>query len=342
METTEKGEENDMNAIAQRITASPAATPAEMAMRIKQEAPTLAGLNPDQLEQIARMVIAQRLVAELNTAVNLAGIDWQAEKETFLSNAGKSNSVHTRTGYRSALSRLETWTASRGINPLELTPAQADDFIYSLKAEGRAPASVRLDTAAASSFYTFLHRRHTAIENPFRGTKARPAKKDVKEKAIPDAKEVKAVIAALPPMEAAAVSVMAYRGLRAGALPTLSIAGGRFAAHSKGKDIAGELPPAALKAIKAAALPLRSPFAAPDGYKADNWTNTLEKRIAKATGELHQAGKIRAAYSCHDLRHFFAVTDYQKNHDIHRLCKLLDHASIQVTETYLKSLNVEL
>jgi integrase len=143
-------------------------------------------------------------------------------------------------------------------------------------------------------------------------------------------------------MEAAAASVMAYRGLRAGALPTLSIAGGKFTAHSKGKDIAGELPPAALKAIKAAALPLRAPFAVPDGYKPENWTNTLEKRIAKATGELHKAGKIRAAYSCHALRHFFAVTDYRKNNDIHRLCKLLDHASIQVTETYLKSINVEL
>jgi hypothetical protein len=88
-------------------------------------------------------------------------------------------------------------------------------------------------------------------------TKARPAKKPVRETAIPDAKEVKALIAALPPMEAAA----------------------------------------ALKAIEAAALPLRSPFAAPEGYKAANWTDTLEKRIAAKTKELHQAGKLKAAYS---------------------------------------------
>jgi site-specific recombinase XerD len=342
VKTTEKGEENDMNAIAQRITAIPATTPAEMAMRIKREAPALADLNQEQLEQIARMVIAQRLAADLNKKVDMAGVDWQAEKETFLSNAGKSNSVHTRTGYRAALGRLETWTASRGISPLELTPALADDWIYSLKAEGRAPASIRLDTAAASSFYTFLHRRHTAIENPFRGTKARPAKKDVKKKAIPDAREVKAIIAALSPMEAAAASVMAYRGLRAGALPTLSIAGGKFTGYSKGKDIDGELPQAALKALEAAGLPLRAPFAVPDGYKPENWTNTLEKRIVKATKELYQARKIRAAYSCHALRHFYAVTEYQKSNDIHRIKELLGHASIQVTETYLKSLKVEL
>lgn len=331
-----------MNAIAQRVTESPAANPAEMAMRIKREAPTLADLNPEQLEQIARMVMAQRLAAELSTAVNLAGIDYEKEKAVFLENAGRTNSVHTRIGYRSALSRLDAWATRQGTTALELTPAQADDFIYSLKAEGRASASVRLDTAAVSSFFTFMERRHTAVKNPFRGTKARPERQAKKTPDIPDAKEVKAVIAALPPMEAAAAAVMAYRGLRAGALATLSIAGGKFTGHSKGKDIRGELPAAALTVIQAAGLPLRSPFAVPDGYKPENWTNTLEKRIVKTTKELHRAGKIKAAYSCHDLRHFYAVSEYGKDKDIHRISRLLDHSSIQVTEVYLQSLNVKL
>jgi site-specific recombinase XerD len=337
VETKENQGENDMTAIVARagqeirdLAATLAAFPSPERWTQEQKA---------QAVQFAALLeTAQKMIA----VKGIAGIDWQVEKETFLSNAGKTNSAHTRTGYRAALGKLETWTATRAINPLELSPAQADDFIYALKAEGRAPASIRLDTAAASSFYTFLHRRHTAIENPFRGTKARPAKKAVRVTAIPDAKEVKAIITALPPMEAAAAAVMAYRGLRAGALPTLSIAGGKFTGHSKGKDIDGELPQAALKAIQAAGLPLRAPFSAPEGYKAENWTNTLEKRIVKTTKKLHQAGKIKAAYSCHDLRHFYAATEYRKNHDIHRLCKLLAHASIQVTETYLKSIKVEL
>jgi hypothetical protein len=70
-----KGKEKNMNAIAKRIAAAPAATTAEMALRIKREAPTLANLAPDQLDQIARLVMTQRLADELNTAVNLAGID---------------------------------------------------------------------------------------------------------------------------------------------------------------------------------------------------------------------------------------------------------------------------
>jgi integrase len=128
---------------------------------------------------------------------------------------------------------------------------------------------------------------------------------------------------------------MAYRGLRAGALPTLSIAAGKFTGHSKGKDISGTLPAAACKAITSAALPLRSPF-------AGILPNTLEHRIARAFAKLHRTGKVKAAYSCHDLRHFYAVSEYRKDKDIHRLCGLLGHASIAVTETYLKSINVEL
>ena len=268
---------------------------------------------------------AQKVIA----AANVAGIDYSAEKQTFLENAGQTKSTHTRTAYQSGLTRLETWAARQGVNILELTPAGADDFIYSLR--DRAAASIRLDTAAASSFFTWLHRRHTAIDNPFRGTKARPVKKAAKKIEIPAAPEIETIIRELPRYEAAAAAIMAYRGLRAGALPSLSISGGKFTGHSKGKDITGTLLPAALGAIKAAGLPLRGPF-------AGVLPNTLEKRISRGIEKIYKAGKIKAAYSCHDLRHFFALTEYRKNKDIYRLSKLLGHASIQVTEHYLKGL----
>ncbi|MDR0322053.1 MAG: site-specific integrase [Treponema sp.] len=322
--------EKDMNQIAQRITGTPAGSPQEMAMRIKREAPTLADLNNEQLEQIARLVMTQRLTAELNKQVNLAGINYTAEKKTFLNSAGKTKSEHTRRAYSAGLERLEKWTAAQGINILELTPAQADDFIYALNGN-RSAASIRLDTAAASSFYTWLHRRHNAIDNPFRGTKARPVKKAVKKIEVPTAAELKTIIKELPKYESAAVSVMAYRGLRAGALATMSINGGRFTAYSKGKDITGELPTSALAAIKKAGLPLRGAFS---GISS----NTLEKKIARSIARLHQAGKINAAYSAHDLRHFYAITEYKTDRDIHRVSKLLGHASIQVTELYLRGL----
>jgi len=320
-----------MNAIAQRVTATPAANVQDMALRIAREAPTLADLNGEQLEQIARMVMTQRLTQEMSAAANLAGIDYRAEKETFLDNAGRTGSKHTSRGYRAGLDRLEAYAERAHITPLELTPARADDFIYSLKGEAAA-ASVRRDVAACSSFFTWLERRHEGIKNPFRGTKARPAKKAKKELAIPNAAEVKKILAALPAFEAAAVSVMAFRGLRIGGLPGMEITGERFKTRSKGKDISGTLPDKVMAALKAHDAPDRKrPFA---GITEE----ALARRIEYHIGKLHQAGKIKAAYSCHDFRHFFAITEYRKDKDIYRVKKLLDHASIQVTESYLRGL----
>ena len=320
-----------MNAIAKRITASPAASPAEMALRIKREAPGLADLAPDQLEMIAKLVMTQRLAAELHTAVNIAGIDWQKEKTKFLDNAGQEQSAHTRRGYSNALGKLEAWAGGHGINPLELTAAQADDFIYSLKASGSASASVRLAAAAASSFYTFLHRRHEEIDNPFRGTKARPKEKAARPLAIPSAPEVETILRELPPVWAAAVSLMAGLGLRCGALPGLSIKGGRFVSHSKGKDISGEITEEITERIKAAGLPLREPF-------AGRTTNSIELAIGYYIKKLFQEGKVSAAYSCHDFRHYFAVSHYRKHRDIYAVQRALNHASIAITERYLRSI----
>jgi hypothetical protein len=72
---------------------------------------------------------------------------------------------------------------------------------------------------------------------------------------------VKTILAELPPFEAAAVAVLAFRGLRVGALPELTLRGNKFTSRSKGKDIAGELPETALEAIRKAGLDMRRPFA---------------------------------------------------------------------------------
>jgi integrase len=60
--------------------------------------------------------------------------------------------------------------------------------------------------------------------------------------------------------------------------------------------------------------------------------------IRKRTPKLAEAGTISAAYSAHDFRHLYAVTEYRKDLDIYRVSKLLGHASTQVTEDYLRGL----
>jgi len=288
----------------------------------------------EQKEQTVKFAALLQTAQQVIVKSGLVGIDYEIEKIKFLDNASKTNSKHTRTSYNTSLKRLDEWTAKQGISTLELTPAQADDFIYALRAEGLSPSVIRSAISACSAFFTFLHRRHTAIDNPFRGTKARPERKAVKKIAIPNTQEVKVIINALPKMESAAVSVMAFRGLRAGALVEMVISGNTFTSTSKSKNISGTLPINTIKAIKKAGLDNKKPFV---GILA----NTLEHRIAYAIKKLHKAGKVSAIYSCHDFRHFFAVTEYSKDKDIYRLKRLLDHASIQVTENYLKSINVD-
>jgi len=212
-----------------------------------------------------------------------------------------------------------------------LKAKDADDFAYTLSAEGRSPSSVRLDLASASSFFTFLERRFEAIRNPFRGTKARPAPKDVKKAVYPSLDEAMTILDALAPDVRAATAVLIYRGLRVGALPSLTIRGGRFSGRSKGKDISGEMPTQAITAIRGAGLSLSRPF--------EGTTETkLADGIRRKTAILEAEGKINATYSAHDFRHLYAVTEYRKNKDIYRLSKLLGHASIQVTERYLRGL----
>ena len=319
----------------------------ELAIRAGQEIQDMAAMlaafpSPDKWPhelkmKVVQMAAIQETTDNIRAAAKLAGINYSTEKETFLENAGRTQSTHTRAAYRAALNRLDAWAAWQKINPLELTPAQADDFIYSLRHDKNqktgaaySAARDRLIVSAASAFFTWLERRHAGIKNAFRGIKARPALK-YNRPDVPSALEVETIIRELPADLAAAAAVMAYRGLRAGALPSLTISGGKFSGHSKGKDIAGELPSVALEAIKTAALPLRGPFSGLN-------VNTLEKRIARAIARFHKTGKVQGNYSAHDLRHFYAITEYGKDKDIYRVMRLLGHASIQVTANYLRGL----
>jgi site-specific recombinase XerD len=309
----------------------PEAPVKEMAQKIAREAPELADLNAWQLEKIARMVVFHRLAEALDGAATRAAIDYPAEKELFLKNAGRSGSRHTRITYRAGLGKLEAYAGRAQLSPLEMTPARADDFIYDLKGS-LAPATVRRDVAACSTFFTWLERRHEGLKNPFRGTRARPALRPQKVLEIPDEHEVEIILSAQPPWESAAVAVLALRGLRIGAMPSLTLWGSRFQAHSKGQKLFGELPPRALGAIQALkGIDPHRPFAKilPD---------TLAHRIAYHTSKLHRQWRIRSNFSCHDFRHFFAVTEYRKNHDLRRLQKLLGHGGLSTTNNYLRSL----
>ncbi len=262
--------------------------------------------------------------------IKIASIDYDGEKDLFLSSF---KSIATKDAYCRSLNRAEEYAETLGISVLEFTPAQADDFIYSLK--DRSPLSIRRDAAAVSSFFTFLERRHESVSNPFRGTKARPSKKTVRNEAYPDAEEVDYIVNHMSNKELSAiVYIMAHRGLRVGAFRNLSIKDGRFKTISKNKEYRGTFSEDILDKLKEAGVNLYSPF------KDYATTVSLKSKIKYEVEKMYLAGKIKAPYSAHDFRHFFAVSEYKKDCDIYRVSKLLNHANIAITEQYLKGLNV--
>ncbi|GHU12497.1 hypothetical protein FACS1894161_0860 [Spirochaetia bacterium] len=180
-----------------------------------------------------------------------------------------------------------------------------------------------------------MERRYSVIKNPIRGTKARPGVKTVKEIEIPNDIEMFTILNELPELEKMAVYIMAYRGLRVGALNKLKVWGVKYQSYSKGKNIYGEFPIEVIANIKSSELNNKTPF-------ETLTTNALKLRIYRQTLKLQKQGKINAAYSAHDFRHYFAVSEYHKDKDIYKLSKMLDHTNISITENYLKTLKIDI
>ena len=302
--------------------------------KLAHEVPELADLDPGTLEKVARVALLDEVKGKLRKAADLERIDYPGERERFLQRASRTGSARTRDLYGRALGRLEAFCSAQGISPLELSPARADDWIADLRGQGRAPATVNVDVAAASSFWTWLERRHAELKNPFRGTKARPARKAARKLAIPTDLEIRLLESEADPILRAAIVMMSQAGLRVGALPSLSITGARWTATTKGKEQSGKVPEEAREAIQRAGLSLRRPF-------ADLTATKILLRFAYLVKKLHAAGKLQALYSVHDLRHAFAVRVYESTHDVYQVEKALGHANVGVTETYLRSIGVE-
>jgi site-specific recombinase XerD len=289
------------------------------------QTPSLETLGREELKQVAKAVVFDSLKDDLKQRVELEKINYADKRIAFLARASK-RSIATFKTYSVALSALEAWAERKGLQVLEMKFKDADAFIDSL--EG-ASSSIRLKVAACSSFFTFLDRETEGrIRNPFRGTKARPKRK-TSEPIVPTIEEIEIIRESVAPAIQAAITAMVEHGLRVGALASLTIWDGRYKAFSKGKEISGTISETSIKAIKKAGLDAKKPFA---GLSEDGVRNAFRY----ASGKLYKAGKIKAAYSVHDLRHYFAINEYRKDKDIYRLKILLGHASIQVTETYLQ------
>jgi integrase len=112
----------------------------------------------------------------------------------------------------------------------------------------------------------------------------------------------------------------------------LVIDGNKFSCYSKGKAVDGVISDKLVKILKGKVSLDRLIM----GMHARN----VKRSVRYYVGKLYARGELRAWYSCHDFRHFFAIREYGKDKDIWRVSRLLCHHSLASTERYLKGLNV--
>ena len=245
----------------------------------------------------------------------------------------------------------------------ELTTLEADKFIQSsflnkplshgtlnMCGADRSSASIRRDASCIGAFYSFVQRiSNNEIANPFRGTRAKPAFKSVKELNVPSKEDVSAILNSkeIPRKLKAAIAIMALRGIRVGGLPSLIIdyANQSFSTTSKGKLYNGHL----TETESLGDIPVLNFFRVFEGKKKpfnDMNAPQIKMQVAYWMQKLCKEGVISNCYSCHDFRHHYAVAQYRGDYtdinkgDIYKLKVLLNHSCISITETYLKTLNL--
>ncbi|MCZ9945972.1 site-specific integrase [Brachyspira hyodysenteriae] len=262
-------------------------------------------------------------------------IDYETEKENFFKQCSKTKSNHTKRQYRNGLNKLEEYCSMNNKNILFIKAREADDFITEVNSSELSNLSIRALVSSCSSFFSFLERRYPFMKNPFRGTKTRPPVKNKKRLEVPTKKEIELIIKDISdPLIKVAIIFIMECGVRVGALPKLEIRNNKYYSYSKGKEISWKVTDKIIKLIKQNNLSFNNPF-------KNKSSEVIRNIFYRSSKRLYNQGKIKAAYSIHDIRHYFAVTLYKQTKDIELIRQALNHSSIAITGIYLKSLEVE-
>lgn len=262
-------------------------------------------------------------------------IDYETEKENFFKQCSKTKSNHTKKQYKNGLNKLEEYCRINNKNILFIKAREADDFITEVNSSELSNLSIRALVSSCSSFFSFLERRYPFIKNPFRGTKTRPPVKNKKRLEVPTKKEIELIIKDISdPLIKMAIIFIMECGVRVGALPKLEIRNNKYYSYSKGKEISWKVTDKVIKELKKNNLTFNAPF-------KNKSSEVIRNIFYRSSKRLYVQGKIKAAYSIHDIRHYFAVTLYKKTRDIELIRKALNHSNIAITGLYLRSLEVE-
>ncbi len=298
-------------------------------------------LSKEQAELLGKQANILNILDYLKEEQLINKIDYSTEKETFFKQCSKTKSKHTKRQYQNGLKKLEEYCESNNKNILFFKPIDADDFITEIVYNNElSNLSVRALVSSCSSFFSFLERRYTYIKNPFRGTKTRPPVRNKKKVEVPNKKEIELIIKDISdPIIKSAIICIRECGVRVGALEKMQIRKNKsgeykYYSYSKGKEVSWYITDKAINELKKNKLSLTSPF-------QNKSSEVIRNVFYRSSKRLYNQGKIKASYSIHDIRHYFAVSMYKKTKDIELIRRALNHSSISITGIYLKSLEVE-
>ena len=186
------------------------------------------------------------------------------------------------------------------------------------------------------------------MKNPFRGTKTCPPVKNKKRLEVQTKKEIELIIKDVSdPLIKAAIIFIMECGVRVGALPNLEIRNNhtwthscKYYSYSKGKEISWKVTDKVVKLLAKARRAKQNNLYFNNPFKNKS-SEVIRNIFYRSSKRLYNQGKIKAAYSIHDIRHYFAVTLYKQTKDVELIRRALNHSSIAITGIYLKSLEVE-
>lgn len=302
--------------------------------------------DPETVKKLLQSIVIDELKADIKQKKLLLSYDFELESNNFIN---LFESEHTKEGYRYAINDFVSFCNKKHLQtPLECTPSLADEWIINQRVLNKSASTIRRNVAGVSSLFSYIERNSfNKITNPFRGTRARPPRERKTQNKFYsmgniDAvqlnkvdKDIYTILDNINDQELKAIIIIMYkRGLRCGAFQDMTINGDIFKTRSKGKEIKGKLNSECLQAIDNAKLKHNAPFT--------TWSeNRLKCKFKYYTNKLYKMGVISYNYSCHDLRHAYALREYTKEHDLYKLSKLLDHASVNITQVYLSGLGID-
>ena len=292
-------------------------------------------ISQEQAELLIKQANYLNILDYMKEEQLIKQIDYETEKENFFKQCSKTKSNHTKRQYKNGLNKLEEYCRMNNKNILFIKAREADDFITEVNSSELSNLSVRALVSSCSSFFSFLERRYPFMKNPFRGTKTRPPVKNKKRLEVPTKKEIELIIKDISdPLIKVAIIFIMECGVRVGALPKLEIRNNKYYSYSKGKEISWKVTEKVIKLLKQNNLSFNNPF-------KNKSSEVIRNIFYRSSKRLYNQGKIKAAYSIHDVRHYFAVTLYKQTKDIELIRQALNHSSIAITGIYLKSLEVE-